>query len=289
MSKTETLKKELEKAPQLKPSAISSIESLLNTPSMKKKFEDMLGKKAAGFMSSILSAVGTNQNLRACDPMSVVSSAAIGASLDLPINPSLGFAYIVPYGGRAQFQVGWKGFVQLAMRSGQYERMNCSEVYEDELDYYDPITGEIKFKDVAERKQRNEGVRGKIIGYVSFFRLLNGFTMYLYMTKGQVESHGREYSRSFGSANGNWKLRFDAMAKKTVLKMLLSKFGIMSIDMQRAVQADQAVIEVDGSMKYIDAPEQSIVELDDQPANEANIDASNGEIPIGADGKPIEF
>jgi len=257
MSKMNDVKNALQTAPQTTPARVpTSIEAVLKMPNIKQKFEEMLGKKANAFMSSIISAVHANNSLKMCDPMSVVSSAAVAASLDLPINPSLGFAHIVPYKSdgisKAQFQMGWKGFVQLAMRSGQYERMNCSEVYEDELDFYNPITGDFKLKEISDWKQRAGSQRDKIVGYVAYFRLLNGFFMYLYMTKGQVEAHGREFSKSFSSEYGNWKKRFDSMAKKTVIKLLLSKFGIMSIEMQKAVQVDQAIVKADGELEYVD-------------------------------------
>lgn len=268
MANIADVKNAVAKQEDRKPSVISSLESLLKAPTMKLKFDEMLGKKSAGFMSSILSAVNTNSQLRLCDPMSVISSAAVAASLDLPINQSLGFAHIVPYSGKAQFQMGWKGFVQLAMRSGQYKSMNCSEVYEDELDNYNHITGEIKFKSLQEWKQREANQKEKIIGYVAFFKLINGFEMYLYMSRAQVEAHGRKYSASFNSDKGNWKLRFDSMAKKTVIKLLLSKFGILSIEMQKAITSDQAIFTTEGTPEYIDAKQ---ISFDDVKSDSVSV------------------
>lgn len=251
MAKASDATKALEKAPETRPAAVAPVESLLKTPGIKARFEDILGKKAPGFMSSIISAVNANQALKACDPRTVIASAAVAAALDLPINPSLGFAHIVPYSGKAQFQMGWKGFVQLGMRSGQYERMNVSEVYEDEIDFWNPITGEFKLREQSEWHQRSGNQRDKIVGYVAFFKLLNGFQMYLYMTKAQVEAHGKEYSRAY--SNGPWKTKFDAMAKKTVLKLLLSKFGILSIEMQKAIQTDQAIVHEGERLEFADS------------------------------------
>ena len=149
----------------------NAITELLNQDVIKKRFEQVLGNKAAGFMSSILSAVNANPELKKADPMSVISAAAVAASLDLPINPSLGFAHIVPYKKDnvpiAQFQMGWRGFVQLGMRSGQYKTINVCTVYEGELVGGDRFTGEMHF-DESKRKS------DKIIGYVAFFKLLNG-------------------------------------------------------------------------------------------------------------------
>lgn len=217
---------------------------LLDSVAIRKRFTEVLGKKAPGFISSILAAVGTNDKLKVCDPMSVISSAAIAATLDLPINPSLGFAHIVPYGGKAQFQMGWRGFVQLAMRSGQFKTMNVAAVYEGELLDHNRITGEMTF---------GAATGTNVIGYVAYFKLLNGFEKYYYMTRAEVEKHGKRYSKSFTSEGGQWQQNFDAMALKTVIKMLLSKFGILSIEMQRAIETDQAVITEEGTPEYVDS------------------------------------
>ena len=226
-----------------------TVETLLAKDGFKKRFEDILGKKAPGFISSVISATKGNANLALCDPGTVLSSAAVAASLDLPINPNLGFAYIVPYSNQAQFQMGWRGFVQLAMRTGQYQTINVTEVCEGELKRHDKFTGEMEF-DSAGKKSDN------LIGYVAYFRLLNGFEKWLYMSMDDVTAHGKKYSKSFGNASGRWKLDFNAMAKKTVLKLLLSKFGILSIEMQTAIQADQGVINETGDAEYIDRAEE---------------------------------
>jgi recombination protein RecT len=182
--------------------------------------------------------------------MTIISAAAVAASLDLPVNPSLGFAHIVPYKdnkeGRviAQFQLGWRGFNQLAMRSGQYKTMNVTQVYEGELIKYNRITGDMEFN--LEGKTSDV-----VVGYVAYFKLLNGFEKYWYMTKEEAQKHGKRYSKSYES--GQWTKDFDAMAKKTVIKMLLSKFGILSIEMQKAIETDQAVIKEDGTPEYIDS------------------------------------
>ena len=227
-----------------------AISALLNQDAVRARFEQVLGKKAAGFMSSIISAVNSNNELKKADPMTVVSAAAVAASLDLPINPSLGFAHIVPYGGNAQFQMGWRGFVQLGMRSGQYKTINVAPVHEGELIDSNPFTGEMQF----DYKKRTSD---KIIGYVAYFRLMNGFEKYLYMTEDQVTAHGKKYSKSFSNNNSMWQKDAEPMKLKTVLKMLLSKFGILSIEMQNAVQYDQATIKTidGGAYEYVDNPD----------------------------------
>lgn len=221
-----------------------SLAALLRTNTIKMRFESMLKDKAAGFISSLLSVQASNKGLQTCDPMSIVQSAAIAASLDLPINPNLGFAHIVPYKDVAQFQMGWRGFVQLAMRSGQYETMNVAEVYEGDLKKHNRITGDMEFND----EQKSE----KVVGYVSYFRLLNGFEKFLYMTEAQVISHGKRFSKSYDNDKSMWKKDFPAMAKKTAIKMLLSKWGILSIEMQKALTFDQAAVKADETPDYVD-------------------------------------
>lgn len=225
-----------------------AISALLSQESIKSRFDQVLGKKAPGFISSIISAVNSNKKLKDANPMTVVSAAAVAASLDLPINPSLGFAHIVPYAGQAQFQIGWRGLVQLAMRTGQYKTINVAPVHEGELVSHNPFTGEMEFDASARTSD-------KIIGYVAYFKLLNGFEKYNYMTVEECRAHGKRYSKFFDGKDAKWQTDFDAMSMKTVLKMLLSKFGILSIDMQTAVDADQAIVKADGEYEYVDNPE----------------------------------
>jgi len=243
-----------------------TLAALLGQESIKSRFESVLGKKAAGFMSSIISAVNANPELKKADKMSVVAAAAVAASLDLPINPSLGFAHLVPYKRDgvpiAQFQMGWRGFVQLGMRSGQYRTLNVCEVYEGELVEGNRFTGEMHFD---EKKRTSD----KIIGYVAYFKLLNGFEKYLYMTEEQVTAHGKKYSKSYDNKNSMWQKDSGPMKLKTVLKMLISKFGILSIEMQTAVQLDQAIMKnMDGGYEYADNPEDGQV-IDAETTEEA--------------------
>jgi recombination protein RecT len=211
------------------------IEQLLSRVDIRQKFEAMLGKKASGFISSILSLRNSKPQLKAADPMSIISAAAIAATLDLPINPNLGFAHIVPYGDQAQFQMGYKGFVQLAIRTGVYQTMNVAELFEGELIKYNRITGETT---IDESKR----ISNKVVAYVAYFKLTTGFEKYLLMTTEQVTAHAKRYSKSFNSKGAPWQNDFDAMAKKTVLKLLLSKYGVLSVEMQKAVTYDQGVI-----------------------------------------------
>lgn len=235
----------------------TSIKSLLSQDSVKRRFEEMLGRRAAGFMSSIINLVNSDVNLQKCDPKKVLGCAAIAASMDLPIDRNLGFAWIIPYKDNRkgtvepQFQMGYKGFIQLAMRSGQYKTINAAEVYEGEIKYHNRFTGEIEF-DPEGRKS------DKIIGYVAYFKLINGFEKYHYMTVEQIKAHAKRYSQGYGKPWSRWTTDFEAMALKTVLKLLLSKYGILSIEMQTALQADQAAVtqtdEGAFEFEYPDAP-----------------------------------
>lgn len=235
------------------------VKKLLNTNEMQGRFREILGQKAPQFMASITNAVSGNSYLQQCDANSVMAAALVAATLDLPIDNNLGFSAIVPYKDKAQFQMMYKGFIQLAIRSGYYEKMNYSEVYEDELESYNPITGEVTFvTDFSKCKQRAAGQSDKIIGYYAWFRLKTGFSQELYMSRAEVDNHARKYSQSYrydiskGKQASRWSIDFDAMAKKTVIKQLLSKWGILSVDMQRAIQEDQKVYEPDGVGTYAD-------------------------------------
>ena len=219
---------------------------------VKSKLNELLGKNAATFATSVLQVVNSNSMLANADPASVFSAACMAATLDLPINNALGFAYIVPFQNRkagkteAQFQLGYKGFVQLAQRSGQFKKISSAVVYEGQLVSEDPLSGYVF--DWSNKKS------DKAIGYVAYFQLLNGFEAYLYMNKNEASAHAMRYSQTFKKGFGVWNDNFDAMALKTVLKLLLSKQAPLSIQMQTAIQADQAVIkDIDKQeFEYID-------------------------------------
>lgn len=213
-----------------------SLRQRIDEPAIRARFNEVLGKKAAGFVSSVISAVKTNSALNACNPDSVISAAMIAATLDLPINQSLGFAYIVPYKGQAQFQMGWKGYNQLGLRSGQFERMNASAVYEGELQKWDRVTGDFEY-DLSKKTS------DKIVGYVSYFRLINGYEHYLYMTLDDILAHARKYSQSFDNPKSTWTTQREAMCLKTVHKLNLSKWAPMTQDMELALNFDQATVK----------------------------------------------
>ncbi|MGP4041926.1 recombinase RecT [Gracilibacillus sp. D59] len=206
----------------------TTMKGLLNSPAVMKRFEEVLGKRANQFTASILSLYNSEKMLQKAEPMSVISSSMIAATLDLPIDKNLGYAWIVPYSGKAQFQLGYKGYIQLALRTGQYKNINVIEVYEGELVKWDRLTEEMEL-DFEKRES------DKVIGYTGYFELINGFRKTVYWSKAEIERHKKKFSKSdFG-----WKNDWDAMAKKTVLRNMLNKWGILSIDMQKAVINDE--------------------------------------------------
>lgn len=215
-----------------------TVKSLFERDDVKNKFSEMLGKRATSFMTSVLQITAQNQLLAEADPISIYQAAAVAATLDLPLNNNLGFAYIVPYkdskrGQVAQFQMGYKGFIQLAQRSGQFKTIAAAPIYEGQIISSDPLSGyQFDFT-----KKGSE-----IIGYAARFTLLNGFEATLFMTNEELKEHGVRYSQAFKKGFGLWKDNFDAMATKTVLKLLLSKYAPLSVDMQKAVIMDQAVV-----------------------------------------------
>lgn len=243
----------------------------------------VMGKKAESFITSVTSLVANNTLLQDCDPLTVMYSATKATALGLPFDPNLGLAYCIPYENRrkgvkeAQFQLGYKGMVQLALRSGQFKRLNVTDVRDGEFGGIDLLTGDIRLNYVGDRDDK------PVVGYVAYFQLVNGFEKALYWTKAQCERHGKRYSQTYASRtdyvrnSSKWTTDFDAMAKKTVLKQLLSKYAPMSVEMQMGVQADQAVIHVDDegneTLDYVDNEPKGAADFADvaeEAATEAN-------------------
>ncbi|QTD62673.1 recombinase RecT [Acinetobacter towneri] len=230
-------------------------------PMVQEKLKELVGKNAPAFATSVLQIVNSNSMLVNADPQTIFSAACMAATLNLPINNNLGFAYIVPFKNNkenkieAQFQLGYKGYIQLAQRSGQFSRIAATPVYNGQLISENPLLG-YEF-------DWSVKPNGEPIGYVAFFKLINGFTAELYMSKEEVMKHANKYSQTAKRGFGVWKDQFEAMALKTVLKLLLSKQAPLSIDMQKAQMADQAIIrDVDkDEFDYIDHQE-SIADLE---------------------------
>lgn len=218
------------------PAIVNSVKGLIDSPAVKKRFEEVLCEKAPQYMSSIVNLVNSDTNLKKCEPMSVISSCMVAATMDLPVDKNLGYAWIVPYGNKAQFQMGYKGYIQLALRTGQYKAINVVEIREGELIKWNPLSEEVDI-DFNQRKS------DKVIGYAGYFKLLNGFEKTVYWSKEEIEMHAKKFSKTYNFKNGVWQTDFDSMAKKTVLRNLLSKWGILSIEMQKACSADNNAIK----------------------------------------------
>lgn len=200
-----------------------TVKSLISSEAIKKRFEQVLDKRAPQFLSSIINLVNSEKGLQGVDQMSVITSCMVAATLDLPVDKNLGYAWIVPYSGRAQFQMGYKGYIQLALRTGQYRFINAISIHDGELFKWNKLTEELVI-DFEKRKT------DQIIGYAGYFELLNGFRKTVYWTSKDIEIHKKKFSKSdFG-----WVKDYDAMALKTVIRNMLSKWGILSIDMQTA-------------------------------------------------------
>lgn len=240
---------------------------LVKSADVQERFTKMLGDKAPAFLSSLLTMSAQNKALAACTPQSVLSSAAIAASLDLPVNPSLGCAWIIPYNGVASFQMAAKGYIQLAMRSGVMARINVQTVYEGELVKGNRFTEEYEFDETKR-------VSDVAIGYYAYFETRNGFKKSEYWTKEAVEKHGRRFSKTFG--NGPWKTDFNKMAEKTVLKSILSRYAPLSTEMQNGLAAD-----VEDEKPIVKTDEAETIDIDFEFDEAPVVDKETGEILKG--------
>lgn len=255
----------------------SKVKNFLKSEAVQKTIKDTLGKKATQFTTSVLSLIGNDELLAQSEPGSLFTAALTAASLDLPINKNLGFAHIIGYRNNkkgiveAQFQIGAKGLKQLAMRTGQYKFINDTNVRQGELKNFDRLSGEIEFEWVEDTAKRE---KLPIVGYVSYFRLHNGFESTVYMTVEEVTAHAKRYSQSFKSGFGPWKDNFEAMALKTVTKRNISNNGPMSTELERAVVVDQGILHSEDEIEYIDGETVGEVE---QTALEAINTANNAD------------
>jgi len=236
------------------------------------KINEIIGdeKKGTRFISSIVSAVNANPALRDCENASILSGALLGESLNLSPSPQLGNYYLVPFKDKdrglvATFQLGYKGYIQLAIRSGQYKKLNVLAIKEGELIKYDPLNEEIEVKLIEDDEERE---KTNTIGYYAMFEYVNGFKKSLYWTKKKMEKHALQYSKGYAKKTGYtfWEKDFDAMAYKTMLRQLISKWGIMSVEMQNAYESDMAYIKEDGTKEYLDNQNDFIeFEMQEQP------------------------
>ena len=247
----------------------STLGVMIGQKSVQERFEKMLGKKSAGFLSSLLTLTNNNKLLANADPRTVLAAAATAASLDLPINQSLGKAWIVPYKGSAQFQLGYKGVIELAQRSGQMKFITMTPVYKGELQHWNRFN---------ETYTIGEKTSDEVIGYFAAFELVNGFKKATYWTKDDVLRHAKRFSKSYGS--GPWQTDFDAMACKTVLLSIMKTYAPVSIEMQKAFEADgqTAVLNDNGDTEYMDIEAETV-----QTEDGKTVDVETGEIIFSAD------
>lgn len=239
----------------------TSFSSLINSDAYQQSIKNSLQSesRAKTFTSAIVSAVTTNPTLQECTATSIISSALLGESLNLSPSPQLGHYYLVPFNNRdtgkvATFQIGYKGYLQLAIRSGQYKKINVLDVKEGELVNFNPLTEEIEVELIEDEEERENA---KTIGYYAMFELVNGFQKAIYWSKPKMERHAIKYSKGYQAKKGYtfWEKDFDGMAFKTMLRQLISKWGIMSIELQKAYEKDMTATTETGETVYVDDTE----------------------------------
>lgn len=258
----------------------------LTNTAVKNQIQSIVGKSDGRFISGIVSAVSVNPTLQECTNQSILSGALLGESLKLSPSPQLGQYYLVPFNNRkagvkiAQFQLGYKGYIQLAIRSGQYRKINVIAIKEGELEYFDPLNEEIKVNIHVENWDKRE--QAKTVGYYAMFELVNGFRKAIYWSVEQMTNHADKFSSAFDKnsyikfQNGEipekdlwkfssfWYKNFDEMAYKTMLRQLISKWGVMSIDMQKAYEFDMTEVKADGTREYVENDD-FVVDMEETP------------------------
>lgn len=249
---------------------LQAFNQTITNPSTQKYLSDVLGERKGSFVNNLTALVANNAQLQECVPLTVMFAALKATALNLPLENSLGFAYCIPYKNNkdnttvAQFQLGYKGFKQLALRSGQFAIIpNATDIKEGELKSRNRLTGECVFEFIEDDVER---AKAKTIGYASYFKLLNGAESTFYMSIEEMESHALRYSQTYRSKNdytkksSKWSTDFDDMAKKTVIKLNLSKNAPLSVEMQDAIKADQSVMYEANKYEYADNMEQQMID-----------------------------
>ena len=270
---------------------LQAFNQTITNPSTQKYLADVLGERKGSFVNNLTALVANNANLQECQPLTVMFAALKATALNLPLENSLGMAYCIPYKDNkkgitvAQFQLGYKGFVQLSLRSGQFKVIpSATEIKEGELKSRNRLTGECVFEFIDDD---NERAKAKTIGYASYFRLLNGAESTFYMSVEEMQAHAMRYSQTYRSKYDNikqsskWTTDFDEMAKKTVIKLNLSKNAPLSVEMQEAIRADQSIQYKENEYEYVDNGDMEQQMIDAQKAQEvankfADFDAPDG-------------
>lgn len=242
-----------------------SIGTYLTGDAIKQRINQVVGgKDGQKFISAVVSAVNTNPALQECTNQSILSAALLGESLKLSPSPQLGHYYLVPYNDKergkiAEFQMGYKGYIQLAIRSGQYKKINVMAIKQGELEYFDPLNEDIKVNLMVNDWDAREAA--PTVGYYAFFELLNGFRKCMYWSASQMMNHAKTYSPGYrkdlekGTSYTFWSKNFEQMAFKTMIRQLLNKWGILSIEMENAYEHDMAYIDEEGKANYIENDE----------------------------------
>lgn len=282
MATNNSLKQAMQQTPSTNVSSVKTlgVKALIKSDAVQKSFNEVLKDKATSFTANVLSLVNNDAYLAQSEPMSIITGAMTAATLDLPLDKNLGYAYLVPFKDfkngnvqKAQFILGYKGYIQLAQRSGRYKALNVTPVYEGELISWNRLTEEIDF-DPEKR------VSDVVIGYCGHFELLNGFKKTVYWTKQEVENHRMKHNKMKDkkTLSGVWASDYDSMACKTVLRNLLSKWGILSIEMQTAEIRDERTMDLDTETNEIKIAEPVFEQSEGTPQN---FDAETGEILEG--------
>jgi recombination protein RecT len=267
------------------PSKIEVLKNIMKAPSIQEQFNNVLKENSGAFVASIIDLYNSDKNLQNCDPKQVVMEALKAAVLKLPINKSLGFSYIIPFNESyqedgqwkkrqvPQMLIGYKGYIQLAMRTGQYRIINADKVFEGEYVTKNKLTGEF---DLSGKKTSD-----KVVGYFAHFEILNGFSKTLYMTVEQVINHAKKYSKSYGNKNSPWTTEFDDMANKTLLRGLLTTWGYLSIEMVNAFTKDIEAESVEDNVNEIISTNANKEEMKFEEAEEVKDETKTD------DGNPI--
>lgn len=242
---------------------LKAFNSLIQMPKTQTYLQEVLGEKKSQFVNNLVALVSNSENLQNCDPQSVMFAGIKATALNLPLDPNLGFAYIVPYNDKvkrkktAQFQIGYRGLLQLAIRSGQMAAINVTDVRQGELVGEDILTGEIKLKKTANRTEK------PVIGYVAYMRLVNGFEKTIYSSRDEVENFALRFSKQKfdGKLANVWASDFDAMAKKTVLKALL-KYAPLSTEMAEAISHDEDAMKMQVENPAMEEAEAEVITVE---------------------------
>lgn len=249
---------ELVKKPQ---TGLQKFNAMLENTRTQEYLTNVLGEKKQTFVSNMVALVSNNKALSECDPSTIMFSCLKATALGLPLDPALAMAWVLPYRDNknnttvATFQLGAKAYTQLALRTAQYKKINVRDVREGEIVGEDFVSGEMQFKKLEKGREK-----ASIVGYVAMFELTNGFSKQLYMSNEEIDAHAKRFSQTYRKGYGLWadKDMRPKMAEKTVLKLLLSKWGVLSVEMEQAIKSDSAVLGENNSVRYVDNEEDAI-------------------------------